>query len=64
MKDVRYYCELCKEQKKEQGFFSIFWSATVQIGDKFGGYILSDKLEDSPKHICLNCIKLIKEVKL
>lgn len=61
MKKVTYYCELCKEATEPNNLLAIVWSSTVQINNKFGGYILDSDLSKSDKHICTNCNFLIKE---
>lgn len=63
-KEIKYYCDLCKEHKNKQDILCLHFSSTKRIGSKFGGYELNRNVDLAHKHICFNCIELIKQAEI
>lgn len=56
MKKVEYCCDLCKETKPKAELNCMYFKCSI-IPQR---YILSKDLDGSDKHICDDCIELIK----
>lgn len=60
MKKITYTCNLCLDQYKSGDLFCLYWDSTIKTGDTFGAYKLENFVDKSDKHICVNCVKIIK----
>jgi len=50
-----YNCDLCKEKKDAHDLFSFLYNGL--------GYELKENVKLCDKHICINCIQIIKVTK-
>lgn len=58
MKTVKYHCDLCREEKKKEDLKTLFFKSDITPQR----YVLLDnQTEKSDKHICIDCVKLIKD---
>lgn len=57
-----YTCNLCWENKKKEDLFCLFWNATLQDDGLFGAYEFGRNHMLSDKHICKNCVDLVKNL--
>ncbi len=58
MKKVEFFCNLCGDKKDKKDLKALYFDS-AQIPQK---YILEyNRINDCDKHICLDCIKIIKE---
>ena len=57
MKKIEYKCNLCGEVQPPLSLLCLWWCST-SIPQT---YILTNNIDGSDKHICMDCIKLIKD---
>lgn len=57
-----YKCDLCCESKEKEDLLCLFWNATLKTDNGFGDYEFSQNLTLSDKHICKDCVSLIKKL--
>ena len=55
MKKIEYRCNLCKEVNKKPHIISYTWNSSIIPQ----GYILSDNIDSSDTHICVECVNVI-----
>lgn len=60
MKVIKYFCNLCKEEKLKNEIHCIYFDSSIKVDLKFGGYKIVKSLDASDKHICLSCINMVK----
>lgn len=60
MKNVKYICDLCKEEKSKLDLACFYFKCDI-IPQQ---YMVVSNLDLSDKHICLSCIQTIKNSKL
>ncbi len=64
-KQVKYFCNLCTEEKKNEDLMCMYFDSTKMFIEDFvkhfGGYVLKKDLNLSDKHICLDCIDIVIE---
>jgi len=58
MKKVEYFCNLCGEKKEPKELQTLVFKCDI-IPQRY--VILKDSVNQSDKHICNNCVSLIKE---
>lgn len=52
MKETKYFCNLCREQKKSEELMCMAWDNAK--------YVITSNIHNSDKHICKECIRIIK----
>lgn len=57
MKEVKYKCNMCGEVKQPKDLMCMYYKVDI-IPQRF---IISSDISKSDKHICLNCLKVVKE---
>lgn len=57
-----YTCNLCWEEKQKEDLFCLVWNSTLKVDDKFGAYEFTRNHKASDKHICNECIDLVKKL--
>lgn len=57
MKNIEYKCNMCLEVKPKEVLWSMYWKSDVfpQV------YVLTKNIDATDKHICYNCINVIKD---
>ena len=58
MRKEEYFCNLCGEKTEKENLKTLYWKCDI-IPQRY--VLLNDGWKTSDKHICKNCIKLIKE---
>lgn len=58
MKTVKYHCDLCREEKEKSELKTLFFKSDI-IPQRY--VLLGGNTDKSDKHICNDCIKLIKD---
>lgn len=66
MKQIKYYCEICKEEKKPNELMCIYYKPVSRVDEQGNKtfkneYTLQDNLDGSDKHVCLLCLQMINE---
>ena len=56
-----YTCNLCREEKQKEDLFCLVWNSTLKTETGFGAYEFSGDITLSGKHICLDCVSLIRK---
>ena len=61
-KVTTYKCDLCKTETGKELLFAMYYDNTIQNEKgKYGAYLLTTNVEKSDKHICTDCIQLIRK---
>lgn len=60
MKQIKYYCDLCREQKGITELYCLNFDST-EIPQR---YKLIKDIKSADKHICLDCLKEIKNLEI
>lgn len=56
-----YTCNLCWEEKQKEDLFCLFWNSILKTETGFGAYEFSGNMTLSDKHICQDCVTLIRK---
>lgn len=57
MKKITYHCNLCGEEKDKSKIIAFYFKSDT-VPQK---YVLdANRINDCDKHLCINCIKIIK----
>ena len=60
-----YTCDMCRESPDKDKLYCLRWDSTKKCNKgSFGAYELIRDLKGSDKHICIECINLIKSLEL
>lgn len=57
-----YTCNLCWDEKQKEDLFCLFWNGTLKTETGFGAYEFTGNTSATDKHICKECVDLIKKL--
>ena len=60
-KNITYKCNLCLDIKKPEVLYCVYYGIIPNESPK-QGYYLTTNLNNSDKHICLDCISMINKM--
>lgn len=60
MKKIEFKCNMCWDIFDRKDLYCMYWKSNILPQQ----YVLSVDVDKSDKHICKNCLKLIKETPL
>lgn len=61
---IKYTCNMCREEIQKENIKAFYFNATIANSNQtFGNYEVCNRINDCDSHICIRCIRLIKESK-